>query len=86
MTIKFQNNAETKELVIFGLGDIQLDVITARLKSRYNVSVDMRAPKIAYRETIKKTVQAEGKHKSNPADTVSTVMSELHSHPERHRD
>ena len=63
MTIKFQNNAETKELVIFGLGDIQLDVITARLKSRYNVSVDMRAPKIAYRETIKKTVQAEGKHK-----------------------
>ncbi len=62
-TLKFVNNAETKQLVISGMGDMQLDVVTSRLKSRYNVEVELKAPKIAYRETIKKKVQAEGKHK-----------------------
>lgn len=63
MTIRFENNAETKQLVLSGMGDIHLDLITSRLKDRYNVNVDLVAPKIAYRETIKKKVQAEGKHK-----------------------
>ncbi len=62
-TISFENNAETKQLLISGLGDIHLDVIVSRLKSRYNVDVDLSKPKIAYRETIRKTIQAEGKHK-----------------------
>ncbi len=62
-TIKFENNAETKQLLISGLGDIHLDVFSSKLKSRYNISVDLKLPKIAYRETIKKSVQAEGKHK-----------------------
>lgn len=62
-TLKFVNNAETKQLVVSGLGDMHLDVVTSRLKSRYNVSVELEEPKIAYRETIKKKVQAEGKHK-----------------------
>jgi small GTP-binding protein domain len=62
-TIKFENNAETKQLLISGLGDIHLDVFTSKLKSRYNVGVELNKPKIAYRETIKKSVQAEGKHK-----------------------
>ena len=62
-TIAFENNAETKQLLISGLGDIHLDVIVSRLKSRYNVDVALSKPKIAYRETIRKTIQAEGKHK-----------------------
>lgn len=62
-TIKFENNTETKQLVVYGLGDIHLDVFTSKLKSRFNIGVDLSKPKIAYRETIKKTVQAEGKHK-----------------------
>ncbi len=62
-TIKFENSVETKQLLVSGLGDIHLDVFTSKLKSRYNVAVDLNKPKIAYRETIKKTVQAEGKHK-----------------------
>ncbi len=63
LTINFENNAETKQLLISGIGDMQLDVITSRLKSRYNVEVELSKPKIAYRETIRKTIQAEGKHK-----------------------
>ena len=62
-TLKFVNDPTTKELVLSGMGDMHLDVVSSRLKSRYNVSVDMKAPKIAYKEAIKKTVQAEGKHK-----------------------
>jgi len=62
-TLKFENNAETKQLVIKGLGDIHLDTVVSKLKGRYGVSVDLTEPRIAYRETIKKKVQAEGKHK-----------------------
>lgn len=62
-TIKFENNSETKQLLISGMGDIHLDVITSKLKTRYGVGVEMTAPKIAYRETIKKKLQVEGKHK-----------------------
>lgn len=62
-TIRFENNAETKQLLISGMGDMHLDIIVSRLKSRYNVSVDVKPQKIAYREAIRKTVQAEGKHK-----------------------
>jgi len=62
-TIRYENNSETNQLLLSGLGDIHLDVITGKLKTRFNVSVDLTEQKIAYRETIRKKVQAEGKHK-----------------------
>ncbi len=62
-TLKFENNAETKQLLVSGLGDMQLDIVLARLKTRNGVSAEYVAPKIAYRETIRKKVQQEGKHK-----------------------
>ncbi len=62
-TIFFENNAETKQLLISGLGDIHLDIIVNKLKDRNKVDVELSKPKIAYRETIKKRIQAEGKHK-----------------------
>ena len=62
-TMKYENNAETKQMLISGMGDIHIDVITSKLKSRYGININLSEPKIAYRETIKKSVQAEGKHK-----------------------
>ena len=62
-TLKYENNTETKQILISGIGDIHLDVVLSKLKSRYNTEVEMSKPKIAYRETIKKKVQVEGKHK-----------------------
>ena len=62
-TLKYENNTELKQILITGLGDIHLDVVISKLKSRYNTAVEMSKPKIAYRETIKKKVQVEGKHK-----------------------
>ena len=57
------NNPETKQLVISGTGDQQLDVLVSKLKSRFGVEAVLTTPKIAYREKIKKTVQAHGRHK-----------------------
>lgn len=63
LTIKYENNAETKQLILSGLGDIHLDVVSAKLKQRFGTSITLEEPIIPYRETIKKKVQAEGKHK-----------------------
>lgn len=63
LTLKYENNAETKQMLISGIGDMHIDVTVAKLKSRYGTSVVLTEPKIAYRETIKKSVQQEGKHK-----------------------
>ena len=62
-TIKYENNSETKQLTISGLGDIHLDIVVSKLKSRFGASVELTKPRLAYRETIKKSVEVEGKHK-----------------------
>ena len=63
LSIKYVNNAETKQLTISGLGDIHLDIVVSKLKNRFGANVELTKPKIAYRETIKKKVDVEGKHK-----------------------
>lgn len=63
MTVKYENNAETKQMLISGLGDTHLDIIVSKMKTRYGTSVGLEGAKVAYRETIKKSVQVEGKHK-----------------------
>ena len=62
-TIRLENNPETRQLVVYGMGDMHLSVLEAKLKSRFGVSVKMDLPRIAYREMITKTVQVQGKHK-----------------------
>ena len=57
------NNAETKQLVLSGMGDQQLDVLVSKLKGRFGVDAVLMPAKVAYREKIKKTVQAHGRHK-----------------------
>lgn len=63
LTIKYENNAETKQMLISGFGDAHLDVVMSKMKTRYGTSVSLTPARIAYRETIKKSVQVEGKHK-----------------------
>ena len=57
------SNPETKQLVISGAGDQQLDVLVAKLKSRFGVDAVLSPAKVAYRERIKKKVEAHGRHK-----------------------
>lgn len=62
-TIKFFTNNETHEMIVSGMGEQHLDVIVSKLKNKFNVDVALKDPKIAYRETIRKKVQVQGRHK-----------------------
>ena len=62
-TFVVDRNAETKQLLIGGQGNMQLAVIVDKLKNTFGVEVNLASPKIAYRETIKGTSSVQGKHK-----------------------
>ena len=63
LTVKYENNSETKQLTVSGLGDIHLDLVVSKLCNRFGANVELEKPRLAYRETIKSTVEVEGKHK-----------------------
>jgi elongation factor G len=62
-TIKIERDPETNELIISGNGQLHVEIITDRLRKRYNVSVDLKLPKIPYKETIKGRSDVQGKYK-----------------------
>ncbi len=62
-TFSVEKNADTGELLIGGQGDAQLEILAKKVKARYGVDVKLTTPKVAYRETIRGTADAEGKHK-----------------------
>ncbi|MBQ7128475.1 MAG: elongation factor G, partial [Clostridia bacterium] len=62
-SIEFYQNKETHEQIISGLGEQSLDVVVSVLKSKFGVDVVLTSPKVAYRETIKKKVKVQGRHK-----------------------
>ena len=62
-TFKVHLNTETHQTIISGVGEQHLDVIVSKLKAKFGVSVNLVDPKVPYRETIKKKVKIEGKHK-----------------------
>lgn len=62
-TFRMSKNVETKQLLMQGIGDLQLDVIKERLKRKFGVDVNTSDPRVPYRETIRTSVKVEGKHK-----------------------
>lgn len=63
LTFNFVNDVETKQHIISGMGEMHLDVLVSKLKNKFGTSVDLVEPRVAYRETIRKKVKVEGKHK-----------------------
>jgi len=63
ISFSFLNNGETKQMVVSGAGDIQLDVLCSKLKSRFAVEAELSPARVPYREKIKKKVEAHGRHK-----------------------
>ncbi len=57
------NNPETHQMVLTAAGDIQVDVLVSKLKSRFNVETQLSETRVPYREKIRKTVQKQGRHK-----------------------
>ncbi|MEI6132587.1 MAG: elongation factor G [Bacillota bacterium] len=62
-TITLIQNTETHQVVITGMGEQHLDVVVSKLKTKFNVLVDLLDVRVPYRETIKKRIEVEGKHK-----------------------
>ncbi len=62
-TFKVEKNVETGDVLISGLGEAQLDIMCKRVKSKLGIDISWQEPRVAYRETIRKTASAEGKHK-----------------------
>jgi elongation factor G len=62
-TIRVERNAETKEMILAGMGDIHLDVAVSRMKKRSNVEVVLSPPKIPYKETVTGKGEGHYKHK-----------------------
>ena len=61
-TFKTYTNKETGQTIIAGMGELHLDIIVDRLRREFKVDVNVGRPQVSYRETIKGTVEAEGKH------------------------
>ncbi|MDD4796521.1 MAG: elongation factor G [Eubacteriales bacterium] len=62
-SFKVYKHPETKETLISGQGEMHLDVIASRLKSKFGVKAKLSDPRLPYRETIRKKVEAQGRHK-----------------------
>lgn len=62
-TLTYIQDENTKEQILSGLGEQHIEVAVAKLKNKFGVDVNLTVPKIAYKETIRKKVKVEGKHK-----------------------
>jgi elongation factor G len=63
LSLRFYRDPQTKEFLLAGNGQQHVEIVCSRLKRRYNVDVELHAPKIPYRETIRGTAQVQGRHK-----------------------
>ncbi len=61
-TLKLKTDAETSQTVLYGMGELHLEIIVDRLKREFGVEVNTGKPQVAYRETVRKTVEKEGKY------------------------
>lgn len=84
-SMKVVNNTETREQVLYGIGDQHIDVIVNKLKSRYKVEVNLTEPTVQYRETILGKAEVQGKHKkqSGGAGQYGDVWIRFESNPEQ---
>jgi elongation factor G len=63
LALRFSRDPQTKEFLLSGAGQKHIEVVVAKLHKRYHVDMTLKPPKVAYRETIRGTAEAEGKHK-----------------------
>ena len=62
-TIKLTKDPETKQVILYGIGEVHLDVLGDKIQRKFGVQMALGEPKVDYRETIRKTVEVQGKHK-----------------------
>jgi len=62
-TFKLEKNNDTNEMLLSGLGESQLDIVCKKVKNKFGVDAVLKEPRVSYKETIRKSAEAEGKHK-----------------------
>ncbi|NLC19444.1 MAG: elongation factor G [Clostridiales bacterium] len=63
LTVKAVNDSENRQTLLYGIGDQQLDVVVSKLATKYKVEIEVMKPRVPFRETIRKKVRVQGKHK-----------------------
>lgn len=63
LTIRYARDEQTKEFILSGMGQVHIEVIVEKLKRKFGVEVELKEPKVPYKETIKGTAKAQGKYK-----------------------
>ena len=83
-TLRSAKNKETKDQLLSGIGDMHLDIVAERFKNKFGVDIVLKEPRIPYRETIKKKVEVQGKHKkqSGGAGQFGDVWLRIEPYPE----
>ncbi len=61
--LRLDRNSETKEILVSGLGQVHIEAVVEKLRRKFNVEAVLKTPKVPYRETIKKKVRVQGRHK-----------------------
>lgn len=62
-TLRIEKNVDTKETILRGMGEMHLDIIVDKMKTKFGVEVEVKTPKVPYKETIRGSVKIQGKHK-----------------------
>lgn len=63
LTLKMVNDKENRQTLLYGIGEQHLEVVVSKLLNRYKVNLEIKKPKVPYRETIRKKVKVQGKYK-----------------------
>jgi elongation factor G len=62
-TVKYTRDEQTKEFILSGMGQVHIEVIVEKMKRKFGVDVELKEPKVPYKETIKGTTKVQGKYK-----------------------
>src|SRR3546814_18300234 len=74
-SFRVKTDEETGQTIMSGMGELHLESLVDRMRREYNVEANVGAPQVAYRETIRKTVEQEGKYAKQSGDRNSTPLN-----------
>ena len=80
-TFRVHSDQDTGQTIISGMGELHLEIIVDRMMREFGVQASVGRPQVAYRETIRKRSEAEGKYISRPAAAASTAIAKSKLHP-----